>query len=199
MANVKDKIQKLMDENGIASVTELSRRTEIPQPTIHKIISGETKKPRQGFLEKVSEYFGVSLSYFSADYPDDIKLDSNPVDVKLLKHGRLFELDESIIDTNLKDEIDLILVLGDDAFFPIFQTGAYLFITSDLSYLRNVGIYYLEMDLNNYIDINMTFYDGESMLSKSIASPSKNSELMSSVSEKNILGVILESRKYMVN
>ena len=41
------------------SVTEaqLARATEIPQPTIHKILSGKTTDPRISTLQSIANYF----------------------------------------------------------------------------------------------------------------------------------------------
>lgn len=40
---------------------ELARRTGIPQPTLHKILSGKTTDPRISTLQQLAGYFEVSL------------------------------------------------------------------------------------------------------------------------------------------
>lgn len=40
---------------------ELSRRTGIPQPTLHKILTGKTSDPRISTLQILASYFGVTL------------------------------------------------------------------------------------------------------------------------------------------
>lgn len=53
-------LQRLMEAHTI-SEAELSRRTQIPQPTLHKILSGKTCDPRISTLKALAECFGVSL------------------------------------------------------------------------------------------------------------------------------------------
>lgn len=53
-------IQLLLADKGI-SEAELSRQTGIPQPTLHKILTGKTSDPRISTLKSIAEYFEVSL------------------------------------------------------------------------------------------------------------------------------------------
>lgn len=41
---------------------ELQRATGVPQPTIHRILTGETDDPRTKTLQPLAEYFGVSVA-----------------------------------------------------------------------------------------------------------------------------------------
>lgn len=47
------------------SENELSRQSGVPQPTIHRIITGESKSPRTGNLEKLATSLEVSVAYLS--------------------------------------------------------------------------------------------------------------------------------------
>lgn len=40
---------------------ELARQTNIPQPTLHKILTGKTTDPRISTLQILADYFGVTL------------------------------------------------------------------------------------------------------------------------------------------
>jgi SOS-response transcriptional repressor LexA len=53
-------LQALMHEGKI-NEAELSRQTKIPQPTLHKILSGKTADPRISTLKTLAHYFHVSL------------------------------------------------------------------------------------------------------------------------------------------
>lgn len=37
---------------------DVSRGTKIPQPTIHRIVTGESRDPRRSNLEKIARFFG---------------------------------------------------------------------------------------------------------------------------------------------
>lgn len=62
-----ENLHLLMDKHRI-NEAELARRTGIPQPTLHKILSGKTADPRISTLQQLASYFQVSLdSLYSYD------------------------------------------------------------------------------------------------------------------------------------
>lgn len=60
-------LARLMREHDI-SQNELARLTNVPQPTIQRIISGESKEPRRSNLAKLAAYFGVTVAYLTAGF-----------------------------------------------------------------------------------------------------------------------------------
>lgn len=59
---IGDRIAKEMAEKGWTE-GELSRRSGVTQPTIHRIITGESASPRQGNVESIAKALGVSTAY----------------------------------------------------------------------------------------------------------------------------------------
>lgn|SRR3990167_2440994 len=53
-------LRALMRKAGI-NEAELSRRTSIPQATVHKILAGKTEDPRASTLKTLSNFFGISI------------------------------------------------------------------------------------------------------------------------------------------
>lgn len=53
-------IKYLMDKAQIGSVTELARRLQINQPTLHRLVSCEVKDPKYTTLKQIGDYFRVS-------------------------------------------------------------------------------------------------------------------------------------------
>lgn len=53
-------LRKLM-QSHVINECALSRKTEIPQSTLHKILSGKTNDPRASTLKSLSDYFGISI------------------------------------------------------------------------------------------------------------------------------------------
>ncbi|STX81489.1 HTH-type transcriptional regulator [Legionella busanensis] len=47
--------------NHNLNTLNLSRETQIPQPTLHHLLSGKTKKPRSVLLKKLADFFNVSV------------------------------------------------------------------------------------------------------------------------------------------
>ncbi|MGM0703860.1 MAG: LexA family protein [Pseudomonadota bacterium] len=61
---VKERLKTLMEGKGW-SENELARRSGVPQPTIHRILTGESKSPRAGNLQKLADALESSSSYLS--------------------------------------------------------------------------------------------------------------------------------------
>jgi len=51
------------------SEAQLARSTGLPQPTIHRLISGDTLDPRISTLQILADYFNVTLDYLVAKSP----------------------------------------------------------------------------------------------------------------------------------
>lgn len=60
-------LQYLIEKHG-TNPTALAAATGVTQPTLHRILTGESKDPRTANLEKLANYFDVSVEYLrSAD------------------------------------------------------------------------------------------------------------------------------------
>ncbi|MDP1573689.1 MAG: helix-turn-helix domain-containing protein [Coxiellaceae bacterium] len=53
-------LQRLMKKSGL-NEADLSRKTGIPQATLHKILSGKTEDPRASTLKTLSDFFNLSI------------------------------------------------------------------------------------------------------------------------------------------
>ena len=53
-------LYKQMQKHSI-NEAELARRTHIPQPTLHKILSGKTEDPRFSTLQQLAVFFGLTV------------------------------------------------------------------------------------------------------------------------------------------
>lgn len=58
--NIGERIAKVMSSKGW-SEGELGRRSGVPQPTIHRIITGQSTSPRLGNLEQIARALGVTV------------------------------------------------------------------------------------------------------------------------------------------
>lgn len=57
--DVSDRLRLKMNEAGL-SESELSRRSAVPQPTINRILSGESASPRKSTLDQLAGPLGVA-------------------------------------------------------------------------------------------------------------------------------------------
>jgi transcriptional regulator with XRE-family HTH domain len=53
-------LRRLSQDIGI-NEAELARRTKVPQPTLHKILSGETEDPRVSTLKELADFFSTTI------------------------------------------------------------------------------------------------------------------------------------------
>lgn len=47
----------------------LARSSGVPQPTIHRILTGETSEPRRSTMQPLATYYGVDVELFFVDDP----------------------------------------------------------------------------------------------------------------------------------
>ncbi|MDI5886066.1 S24 family peptidase [Cobetia amphilecti] len=59
MSLLSDNIRRLMNHYGY-SEAELGRMAGLTQPTVHRIVTGESKDPRPGNIEKIAAAFGTT-------------------------------------------------------------------------------------------------------------------------------------------
>lgn len=60
------------------SENELKRRTGVSQPTIHRIITGESQEPRQSNVEKLAKALGVTAQWLRHGGPNDQSIKESP-------------------------------------------------------------------------------------------------------------------------
>jgi SOS-response transcriptional repressor LexA len=61
-------LRQLMDEIHI-SEAELARQTKIPQPTLHRILSGATTSPRGASLTPLANFFSITINQLLGEDP----------------------------------------------------------------------------------------------------------------------------------
>ena len=64
MTNLESSISGVLKElirNKNLSISELARRTQIPQPTIYRIVHGEHQRPHNKTLKALSKFFNITI------------------------------------------------------------------------------------------------------------------------------------------
>lgn len=75
--NIAERLRSKMIEHGL-NESELGRRADVPQPTINRILSGESASPRRTNIEKLSRVLRVSPNWLMFGGGDESKnFDSN--------------------------------------------------------------------------------------------------------------------------
>lgn len=65
MMGIKEWLNSELDARGL-NVNQLSRISKVPQPTIFRILSGETKDPRSDTVAKLARALGMSSELIKA-------------------------------------------------------------------------------------------------------------------------------------
>lgn len=117
------------------TAADLSRATKIPRATIHHILSGKTKHPRQNVLEKLSLYFGITIDQLTGDAP--IPSLSEQSDKVLLSGSKSIPLiawssgKRSEIKVEEGAKYHLAVLIDSDRFEPIFPEGSTVFVANE--------------------------------------------------------------------
>lgn len=71
-AQISNILERFMRIQRI-TVSELARRTNLPQPVLYRIVCGDTEDPRLKTLRRIAQYFGISISQLIGDEPLDFE------------------------------------------------------------------------------------------------------------------------------
>lgn len=74
-------LNKLLKLHGDLSLSDLARETHIPQPTLHHILEGKTKKPRRQALEALAKFFAITIPELTGAIP------LSPAIPEVIKHS----------------------------------------------------------------------------------------------------------------
>lgn len=85
MAHPGETLRRWMKERDL-SEGALSRLSKVPQPTIHRILTGESKSPRRATLEPIARVFGkgVEAMYAPNSQPGPVSLDQRAMEFALM-------------------------------------------------------------------------------------------------------------------
>ena len=65
---LSDTLKRLMFEKDIRAV-ELARQTNLPQPTVQRMVVGTTPNPQLTSLEPIAKYFGITIEQLRGNEP----------------------------------------------------------------------------------------------------------------------------------
>lgn len=164
-------LEYLIKLHGI-SILELSKKTKIPQPTLHHILSGETKNPRKQALNALADFFSITIEQLKGKallpkvptaLKESLNISTVPIiewhEIKALFLGKLVktELKEVILDKNIGPH-SFALNMKDASMQPLIPENSLLiFDTNKVVKDRDMVIVLLN---KNDILFNRLFIDG---------------------------------------
>src|SRR3990167_733887 len=61
-------LKKLLYDRRINS-TELAHAVDLPQPTVHRLVTGKSTRPYRSSLEPIAEYFAIDVEQLLGEKP----------------------------------------------------------------------------------------------------------------------------------
>ncbi|WP_282270034.1 XRE family transcriptional regulator [Stenotrophomonas sp. PS02298] len=130
-------LRELMRHEGGLSENQLSRNTGVPQPTIHRILSGRVEDPRDSTLRPLAEYFGTTVESLRTDISSITTMRDGAIRayrVKAADEGDGLDPEREVAVA----EVDVVVSAGPGARVPEFVQTQYR-MTYQLSWFRSIG------------------------------------------------------------
>lgn len=207
---IGENLAKLLKLHGDLSLSDLARETQIPQPTLHHIIEGKTKKPRRQALEALANFFSVSIHQLTGEVPllhtipdtikDTLKISTVPlIDWDLAKSWNrdtndLSKFDEVILDKQV-DKNAFALQLQDSSMEPLFQEKSILiFNPTKKANERDFVLVYLAG--SDTVKFNRLFIDGHNFYLRQEKKDgnAESIELLKISPKDRIIATLIEAR-----
>ena len=202
-------LSNLMREVGI-NEAELARKTSIPQPTLHRILSGATKSPRGASLAPLANFFSVTINQLMGvdELPTDRVAGTHnsriygwtPVPIISWKQAAIWQhfqhelrkqnwKDWTSTDLSVSDAAFAVIVTS-DAMAPTFNEGTTLVIEPNLE-ATNRDYVIVALSGNENATFRQLLLDGDDQYLKSINNEFRTMQLEQN---NNIIGTLVQSR-----
>ena len=206
---IRHNLQHLLKLHGDLSLSDLARETGIPQPTLHHITEGKTKKPRRQALEALANFFSISVPQLigsiplSLNIPDTIKTSFKISTVPLIEWNMVKDWERNKNDISKFDEIILEKEVDKNAFAlqlknsrlePLFQEKSILIFdpSRDAAERDFVLVYLSKIDS---LVFNRLFKDGSNTYVKQEKSNGDAKLIKLNFPNDKIIATLIEARR----
>jgi SOS-response transcriptional repressor LexA len=167
MTKLSTILKQLMSEDNI-NTSALARKTNILQPVMHRLVTGDTDNPRIDTLLPIAEYFGITVDQLMGKFP--------------LPAERAALSSKNIYTVTVKDS----------TMSPQFTEGTLLIVDPDLT-AENGDFAIIELNSADEPTFKQVFFDGADIYLKPLNPDFKTIHLTKN-STYRFLGVVVESR-----
>ena len=206
--SISEVLKMLLKVNGDLNPTDLAKETGVPQPTIHHILEGKTKKPRQTTLKSLADFFSISISQLTGSIPlslsapsyikDSLKISTVPlITWELAKNWEenkndLSKFKEIIMEKQLNENA-FALQLFNSNMEPLFQEKSILiFDPSKTANERDFVLVYLSK--SGSVIFNRLFIDGENYYIKRDKKNGDAELIKLDLQDDKFIATLIESR-----
>lgn len=200
---VSENLQHLIKLHNGISILELSKRTQIPQPTLHHILNGQTKKPRKQALEALAKFFSITVEQLTGTHSlpkipfalkENLKISTVPIiDWNMIKNDEKKTSPKEIILDKKVGEKSFAAIMPDTSMEPLFPENSLLVFDSDKK-CKDRDFVVTLLAHNNEVVFNRIFIDDSEYFIKHNTPNSESKLLKLNLLEDKIIATLIEAR-----
>lgn len=143
---LSENLRRLLFEKNMKAV-DLAREIHIPQPTIHRLITGKSTRPYISSLQPIADFFSISVEQLLGQEPlfETIEPHSSPISenqakkIPIVSWKSLDQLDQAKLQSQHTvtvtpdiSDASFALVMPDSSMEPLFPKGTILIFNPEL-------------------------------------------------------------------
>jgi len=171
--SLANNLRQLMFQERLKAI-DLSNDTSVPQATIHRMLTGESKSPHKSSLLPIAERFSISIEQLLGIMPIDWS-SSHPTQLDLPNQVSVYGMDQLIelysgkenIKPKSKTVVDqkvnpnaIATLLEDDSMIPLFPPKTQIIIDPDKEFTDGAYVLVFDPD-NNKLLFRQLLIDGK--------------------------------------
>jgi len=200
-------LKKLLFDRDMKAV-DLAREVNIPQPTVHRLITGKSTRPYKSSLQPIADYFSVTVDQLVGEEPVDqaktneaksltkSKIKAIPLlawkALGNMEQARQESTKEIAVTQDVSDH-SFALIMTDSSMEPLFPRGSILIFNPDIT-ARDRNYVLVKSHVSGTYVFRQLLIDLEHKYIKSLNPDLSTSRLHLLSDEDKIMGCLIESR-----
>jgi SOS-response transcriptional repressor LexA len=181
---------------------DLSKFTKVPQATIHRMLSGESKNPHKSSLMPIANFFSVTVDQLLAGRAAALSKLSSDSDENQVPVFSLDSLGQEMKEAYMKTEFTcseesqqssiFATVTEDDSMVPLFPPGTTIILDSDKA-IEN-GCYAVIKTKSNQVVFRQVIGSGGDFYLKPLSSDMAKHGIMRFEKQDEVCGVLVQAK-----
>lgn len=189
--HIADRIKALMRRHGLSDA-ELARQIAVPQATISRILSGETKDPRISTLKGIAQVLGTTIDHLVIDATAGVPLLDWSEIRNFISAGVVDNNEHEWIPTGTPTRPRSFAVRSTPSMEPRYRDGSIL-IVQPTEHYRDFQVAIVAFDNESEPAVRRIIKDGSMLLLKRL-NDTADVPPMAIPSSANVIGVVTEAR-----
>lgn len=194
-------LSNLIQSSGL-SISEVARRTNIPQPTVHRIVNGKHQRPHKKTLQALASFFGVTqeilqgIENHSQNCPQNLLIHNIPlIPFESINHwpDTTSENSEKITLDKKIDRLAFATKMPDNSMEPLITKNSILIIDpSKTPGYRNIVI--VKLNNQNCIIVRQLIINATNYYIKPTGHDFNKADFIPLTKDDKIIGTVIEAR-----